>query len=101
GIRDATVTGVQTCALPISPKATCRRVERRWTGSGISRIARTMFSLDTRQEAIAMVAMVMRNPMANPLIRSESVHERMNPVPPNRSEERRVGKEDNAAAHAQ
>ena len=49
----------------------------------MSRIARTMFSLDTRHEAIAMVAMVMRNPMANPLIRSAFVHERMKPVPPN------------------
>src|SRR5437867_9006482 len=29
GIRDRTVTGVQTCALPISPRARARRARRR------------------------------------------------------------------------
>src|SRR5207249_6840447 len=39
GIRDRNVTGVQTCALPISPiPATCRRsrTPRHWRRSGMS-----------------------------------------------------------------
>src|SRR2546426_991711 len=66
-----------------APAATCRLVERCGTGSGMSRIARTMFSFDTRHEAMTIVAIVIRKPIANPLMRSESVHVRMNPVPPN------------------
>src|SRR5213593_540302 len=66
-----------------APVATCRLVERCGTGSGMSRIARTMFSFDTRHEAMTIVAIVIRKPIANPLMRSESVQVRMNPVPPN------------------
>src|SRR5207244_1596181 len=49
-----------------APAATCRLVERCGTGSGMSRIARTMFSFDPRHEAMTIVAIVIRKPIANP-----------------------------------
>src|SRR5437879_4013747 len=48
----------------------------------MSRIARTMFSFETRHDAMTIVAIVIRKPIANPLIRSESLQWRRNPVPP-------------------
>src|SRR2546422_4450078 len=81
--RRATTNPTAPRTAIAAPAATCRRVERCGTGSGMSRIARTMFSFDTRHEAMTIVAIVIRKPIANPLMRSESVQVRMNPVPPN------------------
>src|SRR2546426_5119030 len=80
--RRATTNPTAPRTAIAAPAATCRRVERCGTGSGMSRIARTMFSFDTRHEAMTIVAIVIRKPIANPLMRSESVQVRMNPVPP-------------------
>ena len=64
-----------------APMASCLRVDRCGTGSGMSRIARTMFSFDTRNDAIPIVAIVMRNPIAKPVSRSEMVHVSTSPPP--------------------
>src|SRR5207302_815787 len=68
-------------ATRTAPMASCLRVDRCGTGSGMSRIARTMFSFDTRNDAIPIVAIVMRNPIAKPVSRSEMVHVSTSPPP--------------------
>src|SRR5437762_5636016 len=81
GIRDTSVTGVQTCALPISlPRgqaraARGRNVGRRWRGS------RVRFPLKRRGFVARWTLLVNRS---TPLRRSAAL---------TRSEERRVGKE--------
>src|SRR2546429_4417436 len=66
GIRDVAVTGVQTCALPICQpiSATLREVQER-----------TSLLRETEERFVSLIL------------------NRLPPTPPNRSEERRVGKE--------
>src|SRR5207245_8638778 len=92
GIRDATVTGVQTCALPISLH-TMRRAESRWAIAGAGMILLVAveqfvfccyprFQIPLAYLAVALLiggSTCYRN-------RNESARE-------TRSEERRVGKE--------
>src|SRR5207245_8613233 len=76
GIRDATVTGVQTCALPIcfvgsgTTAAVAEKLDRRWVVCDLSR-----FGIHTTRKRLLSL------PGVRPFIVQ------------NRSEERRVGKE--------
>src|SRR5207245_3495493 len=93
GIRDATVTGVQTCALPISNEARLNlvyRVATDWAreGQGPLGIALTR-PLSNRKSVFQMLRETEINV---PQIRNVySELQRYNKL---RSEERRVGKED-------
>src|SRR2546421_8425819 len=78
GIRDLIVTGVQTCALPISVRARCITPRRRTTPL---RRPCTTRSLGARSAA--------RSPVQRSAARSATVVPARSP----RSEERRVGKE--------
>src|SRR5688572_32342050 len=71
GIRDLTVTGVQTCALPISPRRGPEAAERSAAGSGPG--------LRTARAEIPLLSSPGPSPPPDP--------------PCRRSEERRVGKE--------
>src|SRR5207245_3153382 len=75
GIRDATVTGVQTCALPISLKSGAQLT---MPSSLITRLTRSRLPNSARRVAR----------MASPTCRAASL-----PASSSRSEERRVGKE--------
>src|SRR5438876_9572331 len=70
GIRDGRVTGVQTCALPISKRRSSFRV----TKNGVSRPYAVVLTSTSRS-------------------RPDSSNERTSKPMPSRSEERRVGKE--------
>ena len=48
----------------------------------MSRIARTMFNLETRNEAIPIVAIVIRKPIEKPVSRSDHVQLTANAFPP-------------------
>src|SRR5438876_10174623 len=76
GIRDGRVTGVQTCALPISQVLACdgKRIERRQAGCLPS-----AFQVDFRADT--------------PGERRLAAFRRKHPGQKQRSEERRVGKE--------
>src|SRR3712207_8430856 len=74
GIRDIGVTGVQTCALPISTRSAHRRADRGGRGAGALR--RDLAAAGARARACDRVA-----------------RPRVAPAWPARSEERRVGKE--------
>src|SRR5690606_40958516 len=85
GIRDFHVTGVQTCALPIS-KRSCgiphlRRISSRREGEGFQEPTTTPLGISvTRSEAMPLAMINLRWYSVSTTIRS-------------RSEERRVGKE--------
>src|SRR5256884_4273263 len=82
GIRDVAVTGVQTCALPISP--------RHFAQGGAAR-----GRAQPQGQSVPPVAGVRPQPqfVAPGLERREPGFERGGPPGVNRSEERRVGKE--------
>src|SRR5438128_8331881 len=91
GIRDATVTGVQTCALPISRHNSSNKGRRLSEhagscGSGISLPSRAM--LGSSAPAPPLVPAAPTGPVA---LRAARVRHRLGR--PARSEERRVGKE--------
>src|SRR2546430_10638799 len=77
GIRDLTVTGVQTCALPISFALTC-------DGAFLLRARRRQVQRVVRQRALSLDGppWSCRTAAAQPVLRRQV-----------RSEERRVGKE--------
>src|SRR5438552_8976336 len=74
GIRDDLVTGVQTCALPISRARRRRRARRRTDGAG-----------RPRRASLSATAVLHDAPGTPPRARAHDVEVR--------SEERRVGKE--------
>src|SRR2546429_2819573 len=75
GIRDVAVTGVQTCALPISEIRRCPRTVPK--NSRTCRENRRAHRVQARSGSN----------------RQENAHDSGNPAPHSRSEERRVGKE--------
>src|SRR5207245_5341674 len=81
GIRDATVTGVQTCALPICQK----KMAFRWQAAALMRSALALG--DTSSWKISSTQVV-----AGGLFVDDAVLHHMHEVA-QRSEERRVGKE--------
>src|SRR5207248_7589048 len=84
GIRDRTVTGVQTCALPISDRRG-RRVPRERSES--VRAALVISERDNVATALEALEAGQRLDLAGTTLMVQS------PVPRGRSEERRVGKE--------
>src|SRR3989440_4631291 len=79
GIRDLIVTGVQTCALPISAGSRIGRLAAVVEVIVMSPLAPTVYTLPPENDtAVLLIALVV-----------ESVYR----VPRSRSEERRVGKE--------
>src|SRR5207248_4073036 len=88
GIRDRTVTGVQTCALPIYGLVTIASGDRSWyddgwrSGDSIPRNRREQFSVAVIQTISQQGAYAMKHHLAR---RGAAVIYR--------SEERRVGKE--------
>src|SRR2546430_11057986 len=76
GIRDLTVTGVQTCALPISVPVATIRLPMMATASAWGWFLSTVHTL----ALVMMLSAAGRSPAANT-------------IPTRRSEERRVGKE--------
>src|SRR3712207_7611814 len=79
GIRDIGVTGVQTCALPIS--------------SYTSRIASSITSVTGSVAAGETLPVDVLMKSAPPAIASSDARRTLSYVPSSRSEERRVGKE--------
>src|SRR2546430_11419661 len=79
GIRDLTVTGVQTCALPISQVLLDRMVELRKQGFSHHEIAQKV------ERSVRTVGRYLRG--VSPQLRLPTTPKRV------RSEERRVGKE--------
>src|SRR5207245_8129312 len=80
GIRDATVTGVQTCALPISSASCCRWCDGSTACWGYGR----------RSGARSARAAAEWRRDGTPCVRRRRAP---HPARPRRSEERRVGKE--------
>src|SRR5207245_3911289 len=78
GIRDATVTGVQTCALPISLRADARVAEASSISFDCFRLSAVPFRLSARSATFFTVSA----PWLTILLKSVG----------SRSEERRVGK---------
>src|SRR5256886_6101420 len=80
GIRDLTVTGVQTCALPISPPNNSEDVKVRYSqpSSAGDRIRDTATPTENESANFGPVAVV---------------NNTADTIAPSRSEERRVGKE--------
>src|SRR5207245_5849951 len=90
GIRDATVTGVQTCALPIY----CRRATLSTRGYGRERGVRTMKSRVRTMKSILSVALLSSLGLWATAVEAWDTEPPSNTQPPpSRSEERRVGKE--------
>src|SRR5207249_7351786 len=89
GIRDRNVTGVQTCALPISSFNRCRRMssERFWRWSS----GDPQFSLMTKAENVVEAQKTNSNSSGSFAPNSSNLW--LTNCPPIRSEERRVGKE--------
>src|SRR5256886_11445915 len=81
GIRDLTVTGVQTCALPISAPSSSRTFPRR--------LPPRYFSTPSGIAGVPVPAFLRR--ISSRV--SGSGGSRLQTAPPSRSEERRVGKE--------
>src|SRR5690606_39638507 len=94
GIRDFHVTGVQTCALPISRTGLPLRIANALTSRPPSRRC-TRFMRFTRSRNLSISTGERTSDIAESTLDSNSV----NPVVPRRkrSEERRVGKEGRAA----
>src|SRR2546430_11521173 len=76
GIRDLTVTGVQTCALPIYLQPLYERAQKMSAGFDSFRIEHVYREQNREADALANEAL-----------------DETEGKPPNRSEERRVGKE--------
>src|SRR2546429_3342725 len=79
GIRDVAVTGVQTCALPISP---------RWCASSAAADEAHQRGVEVRLASRQLVA-----PRRVELCGHDGGEGRLRALPAGRSEERRVGKE--------
>src|SRR5699024_12014546 len=80
GIRDRNVTGVQTCALPIS-----FLISTDW----LKVTSRVPLPISTRRAPTAQASMALVKETGRPV----ASHTTSNPSPAVRSEERRVGKE--------
>src|SRR5207245_6535023 len=83
GIRDATVTGVQTCALPISSRAAC------WSARSTSASGRVTDDGAGAAPPVRLAGALLLLALSAGAARAQ----RRPPPQPARSEERRVGKE--------
>src|SRR5205823_8345947 len=90
GIRDKLVTGVQTCALPISPAGHHGQQYHLTAKVGVSEAHRQINSSALRGPTANRSARVGEHPTPQ---RLPTGHHRHWKVPEHRSEERRVGKE--------
>src|SRR5690606_40661696 len=89
GIRDFHVTGVQTCALPISPPSHSNSYPvSKLPPSTLVSLPFFCFTLSTNKDRMLMVSVPL---VAYPSISTSGLSNR--PLDLSRSEERRVGKE--------
>src|SRR5207245_7323424 len=91
GIRDATVTGVQTCALPIWKLRQLEPVERQEEPvgeAGVEAVGGVVSDADVQLQPERLL-----EPRRVLLVPGRRVHEREEQLEPGRSEERRGGKE--------
>src|SRR5262249_59106021 len=89
GIRDWSVTGVQTCALPIYAEDVLQEAFIRWMGTDRSGCVKPKRSCAARSRASVWISSSQRGASARPM----SARGFLIPSSKRRSEERRVGKE--------